>query len=135
MRRTPSLLCLALSTLALTACGSTVSTTAFKGQAHEVAQTISNLQADATAGEPKKICANDLATPIITRLGGTKHCETAIKNQLAEINNLEVNIQTIHLSPEDTNATAAVTSIHEGKTHPSTITLIKEHGKWKLSRT
>jgi hypothetical protein len=133
MRRVPVLLCLPLSALLLSACGSTVSTTGFKGQAHEVAQTIANLQADATAGEQKKICADDLAAGVVARLGGTKGCETAIKNQLAEINSLEVRVRSVHVASGNASATADVSSIHEGKTRPSTLSLVKEGGKWKLS--
>ena len=33
----------------------------FKGEEHEVAQTIANLQTDASAGDQQKICSNDLA--------------------------------------------------------------------------
>jgi hypothetical protein len=133
MRSAPTLLCLPLSALLLSACGSTVSTSSFKGEQHEVAQAISNLQADATAGEQKKICADDLAAGVVARLGGTKGCETAIKNQLAEVDSLEVSVQSVHLSAGDRSATADVKSVHEGKTRPSTVSLVKEGGKWKLS--
>ncbi len=122
-----------LSALALSACASTVSTASFKGQQHEVAQTISNLQADGTAGEQKKICADDLAGAVVSRLGGTKGCEEAIKKQLAEIDSLEVSVQSVKLASTGTSATAAVRSIYEGKTRPSTISLVKEAGKWKIA--
>jgi len=56
MHRPLALLCLPLSALALTACGNTVSTSSFKGPRREVAQTIANFQAAATAGEEKKLC-------------------------------------------------------------------------------
>src|ERR1700686_2384434 len=95
--RTTGLLCGALLTVGLSACGSAVSTGGFKGEQHAVAQTISNLQSDATATDQKKICANDLAGAVVSRLGGTKGCEQAIKNQLAEIDSLEVKIQSITL--------------------------------------
>jgi copper chaperone CopZ len=125
--------CLALSAVLLAACGSTVSTAGFKGEQHEVAQTISNLQADATAGEQKKICASDLAASVVSKLGGTKGCEEAIKKQLAEVDSLEVKVQSVKLSSENTSATAAVRSVYEGKTRPSTISLVREGGKWKVS--
>ena len=133
MRRMLALSCLPLSALALSACASTVSTAGFKGEQHEVAQTISNLQADATAGEQKKICADDLAAGVVAQLGGTKGCEAAIKNQLAEVNSLEIKVQSVHLATGNARATANVSSIHEGKTRPSTVSLVKEGGKWKLS--
>jgi hypothetical protein len=133
MRRLLALICLPSCALMLSACGSTVSTAGFKGQQHEVAQTISNLQADATAGEQKKICGDDLAAVAVSRLGGTKGCEEAIKKQLAEVDSLEVSVQSVKLAAGGTSATAAVTSIYEGKKRPSTASLVKEGGKWKIS--
>jgi hypothetical protein len=133
MRRLTCLLCLPPCALALSACGSTVSTAGFKGEQHEVAQTISNLQADATAGEQRKICGDDLAATVIARLGGSKGCEEAIKKQLAEIDSLEVSVQSVKLAAGNARATAAVTSVYEGKKRPSSVSLVKEGGKWKVS--
>jgi len=133
MRRLFALLCLPLSTLALAACGSTVSTAAFKGQQHEVAQTISNLQADATAAEQKKICTNDLAAAIVEKLGGIKGCEAAIKSQLTEVDSLEASVQSVTVAADGKTATARVKSIHEGKNRFSGVSLVEEGGKWKVS--
>jgi sorbitol-specific phosphotransferase system component IIBC len=133
MRRLPAPLCLPALALALSACASTVSTASFKGGQHNVAQTIANLQTDATAGEQKKICANDLAAAVVSRLGGTKRCEAAIKKQLTEIDSLTVSVQSVKLAAAGTSATAAVTSVYEGKKRPSSVSLVKEGGKWKIS--
>jgi hypothetical protein len=131
-RPAAGLLCAALA-LGLAACGNTVSTTAFKGEEHEVAQTIANLQADATAGEQKKVCANDLAAAVVQRLGGTAGCEAAIKRQLAEIDNLELSVSSIKLDPAAKSATATVKSTYAGKKRPGTLSLVKEGGKWKVA--
>jgi len=133
MSRLSALLCVALSASALAACGSTVSTSAFKGAQHEVAQTISNLQADATAGEVKKICANDLAGAVVSRLGATHGCEAAIKSQLAEIDSLEATVESIQIAGGGTTASAHVKSTYAGKSRTSTVSLVKEDGKWKIS--
>lgn len=128
--------CLALLATGLAGCGaSTVSTSAFKGEEHEVAQTVSNLQSDATTGEVKKVCTNDLDSALVTRLGGVKACEAAIKNQLAEIDNLEVSVESVHVISAGARPTASaqVKSIHSGKSGPSTLLLVKEDGKWKIS--
>ncbi|HYM55284.1 MAG TPA: hypothetical protein VES97_07970 [Solirubrobacteraceae bacterium] len=132
MRRLLAPVCLPLLAVALTACGSTVSTSSFKGEQHEVAQTIANLQADATAGEDKKICANDLAKSLVARLGGSKGCESAIKNQLAEVDSMELKVQSIKLAP-GAGASAQVKGIYEGKTRPGTLSLVKEGGRWRIS--
>lgn len=133
MRRPLALLCCCLSALALAACAKTVSTAGFKGAEQEVAETIKNLQAHATAGEQKKICADDVAASVVARLGGAKGCEAAVKSQLSEIDSLEVTVQSIKVAPSGTSATAQVKSVHEGKSSASTVALVKEGGKWKVA--
>src|ERR1035438_742203 len=126
-------LCAPLCAVTLAACASTVSTSSFKAPQQAVAQTVANLQTDATAGEQKKICANDLASATVARLGGTKGCEAAIKSQLTEVDSLEVSVQSVKLAANAASATAQVRSIRQGKSAPSTMSLVKEGGKWKIS--
>ena len=133
MRRPLALLCLPLSGLALSACGTTTSTAAFKGQQHEVAQTLANLQSHATAGEEKNICGKDLALAVVRRLGGAKPCEAAIKSQLAEVDSLEVTVQSVQIASDGTSATAEAVSVHEGKKRASTVAFVKEGGRWRIS--
>jgi hypothetical protein len=145
MRRVLALLCWPLLGVGLSACGAAVSTSAFKGQQHEVAQTLANLQADATASEDKKICANDLAGAVVAHLGGASRCEAAIKSQLAQVDNLEVSVLSVTLSAGKAGgggkpgaggiatASARVKSIHSGKHAESTLSLVKEGGRWKIS--
>jgi copper chaperone CopZ len=131
VRRLLALICLPLCPLVLAACGTTTSTASFKGTEHEVAQTIANLQADITAGEQKKVCANDLAGAVVTRLGGTKGCESTIKNQIGEIDNTELQVESVKVSGE--RATAGVKSVYQGKKRLKTVALVKEGGKWKIA--
>lgn len=148
MRRPLALLCWPLLAIGLAGCGATVSTSAFKGEQHEVAQTVANLQADSTSGEVKKICTNDLASGVVARLGGTTSCEAAIKSQLDQVDNLEVSVQSVQISAASARkpgvktasktasaktASAKVRSIHNGKTRESSVSLVKEGGKWKIS--
>jgi hypothetical protein len=133
MRLPLALICLPLSAFALAGCGSTTTTAGFTGVKHEVAQTIANQQSDATSAEPKKICADELASTLVTRLGGTSNCEKAIKDQLAEIDNLETSIKSVDVAAGGRTASAQVSSIREGKTAISTMSLVKEAGKWKIS--
>jgi hypothetical protein len=135
MRRLLALSCLPLSAVALAACGATTSTSTsgFSGAELEVAQTIANLQSNATSAEEKKICEQDLAAAVVSRLGGLKGCEAAIKTQLNGVDNLEVSVAAVKLAPHGTTASATVRSIHEGKTRPSSVSLVKEGGKWKIS--
>jgi hypothetical protein len=133
MRRPLALLCAPLCAVTLTACASTVSTTGFKGASQQVAQTIANLQTDVTAGAQKKICANDLAAATVARLGGSKGCEAAIKSQLTQVDSFEVSVLSVKLAKIETSATAQVKSIHQGKSSLSSLSLVKEGAKWKIS--
>jgi copper chaperone CopZ len=135
-RLTAALLCASLLAVGLEACGNTVSTSGFKGEAHEVAQAIANLQTDATARDEKKVCENDLASAVVKRLSSaTGGCKQAIKNQLAEVDGFEVSVQSVQLGASATprTATAQVKSIYQGKTRSGTLSLVKEGGKWKVS--
>ena len=119
--------------LALSACGTATSTSGFKGAEHEVAQRIADLQSDVTAADRGKICGNDLAAPVVKGLGGRKGCEAALKHQINQIDNPEVTINAVKLSPDGKSATASVKSIHEGNSRTSTVALVKEGKNWRVS--
>jgi hypothetical protein len=127
--------CAALCLL-LGACAKTVSTGSFSGEEHEVAQAISNLQSDVTAVDQSKICSNDLAAGVLARLNAAPGgCKAVIKEQLKEIDNSDVSIQSIQLSGTGAqrSARASVRSTYAGKTRPGTVSLVKQGGKWKIS--
>jgi copper chaperone CopZ len=133
--RAGALLCASLLAIGLSGCGNSVSS-AFKGEEHEIAQTISNLQSDATVGEEKKICTDDLASALVKQLSSVGGgCEQAIKKQLTEVDSFVVNVASVHVNgaPHEDTASAQVTSIRSGKTRPSTVLLVKEAGKWRIS--
>jgi hypothetical protein len=138
---------LSATVLALGAAGcgtATTSTSAFKGEQHEVAQAVANLQSDLTSSEQKKLCANDFAASVVAGLrsaagsatGANAGCEAALKKQLTEIDNLELAVDSVTVTSTGAKPTAraVVRSIYEGKTRESTLELVKEGGKWKLSR-
>jgi hypothetical protein len=133
MRRPLTVLCLPLAALGLSACGSSVSTSSFSGEQHEVAQAVANFQTASTTGEYKKICGEMLSATVVARLNGTKSCETAIKNQLAEIDNLQVTVQSVKLASGNASATANVGSVYEGKTRVGKLSLVKEGKHWKIA--
>ena len=119
--------------LGLAACGETASTSNFKGESHSVAQTVSDLQADATAGDQKKLCENDLAAALASRLhgAGAGGCQAVLKKQLHEIDALNMTIESI--SVNGAAATAHVKSTYSGKSRITTLTLVKEGSRWKIS--
>jgi hypothetical protein len=137
LERSLALLCGSLLALGLAACaGSSSVSSSFKGEEHEVAQTIANLQSDATVGEQKKICATVLSSSLVKQLSSVKGgCAQAIKNQIAEVDSFVVSVKSVRVNgtAAQRTANASVTSIRQGKTRPSTLLLVKEGGKWKIS--
>jgi len=132
--RALAVLCAPLLASGLVACGSASTIGGFKGEAHAVAQTISNLQADATGRDESKICADDLANAVVARLDAAKGgCEQAIKNQLNEVDTFELTVESVKVSSSGTTASASVKNVQAGKTRLSTVSLVKEAGKWKIS--
>jgi hypothetical protein len=124
-------LCALALTVGSTACGETASTSNFQGESHSVAQTISDFQSDVTAGNQKKLCQNDLAGTLTARLQGTGGCQAVLKNQLHEIDALNMTIESVTVSGAD--AHARVKSTHSGKSRITTLTLVKEGSRWKIS--
>lgn len=132
VRRPIALLCVPLLAVGIGACGTTTSTSSFKGEQHAVAQTVSNLQSHATALEQKKICGEDLAGATVARLDATPGgCKQAIETQLKEIDSFEVTVESVQISGD--KATTRVKSVNSGKKSIQTLTLVKEGGKWKIS--
>ena len=139
-------LCATVLALGAAGCGTaSTSTSAFKGEQHEVAQAIANLQSNLTSSDQKKVCTEDLAASVVAGLryaagsstGPAAGCEQAIKKQLTEIDNLELSVDSVTLTSggSEPTAQARVRSIYEGKTRISTLILVKEGGKWKLSHS
>ena len=135
-KRALALPCVVLIALGLSACAKTVSTSGLSGESKAAAETIKTLQSDVTAGDQKKVCENDLAKALVTKLNAASGgCQQALKEQLAEIDSLELNIDTVQLGGTSSarTATATVTSVYAGKKRKSTLALVKEVGKWKIS--
>jgi hypothetical protein len=126
-------LCALLLAAGLVACGETASTSNFKGESHNVAQTVSDFQSDATAGDQKKLCENDLAATLAARLRSGGGCQAVLKNQLHEIDALNMTIESIAVS--GSGAIAHVKSTYSGKSRITTLTLVKEGSRWKISGT
>jgi hypothetical protein len=115
----------------LAACGETASTGSFKGESHNVAQTVSNFQSDATAGNEKKLCQNDLADNVTSSLQHAGGCQAILKEQLHEIDALNMTIESIAVT--GSGATAHVKSTYSGKNRITTLTLVKQGSLWKIS--
>ncbi len=122
--------------LAVSACGTTgVSTSQFSGESKSVAQTISDLQSDASSHDASKICDNDLASTVVSRLQATGgKCSTVLTNQLKEVDNFDVSLASSNaITVTGNTATARVKTTSGNKTRYDTLTLVKEGNRWKVS--
>ncbi len=136
VNRRLALLCAPLLAFGFAACGSTSSVSGFKGEERAVAQTISNLQTDATARDEQKICTDLLAKAVVARLELVKGgCNEAMSKQLGEIDTFEVTVESVQVdaSVAPPKASASVKNVRSGKTRLSTVSLVKEAGEWKVS--
>ena len=130
MKRSSPLIAVLLA-LGVGACGSTVSTSGFKGEAHAVAQRISDLQSDVSALNEQKICERDFSRAARARLStGGNTCKRALKRQLGTIDAYELTVEKIAVS--GATATAHVRSTWAGKLSSSELKLIKEGGNWRV---
>jgi hypothetical protein len=120
-----------LLALGVGACGSTVSTSSFKGEAHAVAQRISDLQSDVSALNEQKICAQDFSRAARARLSiGENTCKQALKRQLGTVDDYELTVEKIAVS--GATAAARVRSTWAGKPSTNTLKLVKEGGSWRV---
>jgi hypothetical protein len=128
------LLCTPLLVVGVSACASTTSSGSFKGEPHAIAQTITSLQSESTAGEAKKICATLLSSTVTARLSSASGgCTQAIKSQLSQVDTLELTVESV-LPKSATSASAQVKNTYAGKSKISTVSFVKEDGKWKISK-
>jgi hypothetical protein len=131
VKRSSAPLLAVLLALGVGACGSTVSTSGFKGEAHAVAQRISDLQSDVSALNEQKICEQDFSRAARARLGaGGDTCKRALKRQLGTIDAYELTVEKIAVS--GATATARVRSTWGGKLSTNRLKLVKEGGSWRV---
>ena len=141
---------------ALAGCASSVSTSSFKGEQHDVAQAVADLQSDVTAGDEEKICKDDLAASLGGRLNTVEkeqkarekkqrartvrvaapgRCRRVVKDQLTEIDSTDMKVESVALAAgaAPRRATARVRSVYEGKRRFKTLSLVKEGGRWRIA--
>jgi copper chaperone CopZ len=112
-------------------CGSTTASSSFKGADHAVAETVGNLQSEATANEDAKICSDLLTKATVEKLGGQSGCEAAVKSQLGQVDSFELATKSVQVNGD--SATAQVEAVVSGKKKTQQLLLVKEGSAWKIS--
>jgi Domain of unknown function (DUF4878) len=130
--RHAALLSTTLLALAVAGCGGAVSTGNLKGESKAVAERIATFQSDVTGGEAKKLCQNDFARAVQTRLQAAgADCTQALKKQLGAIDDFELTVESVAVDGD--TATAKVKSMWSGKLRATTMRLVKEGKTWKIA--
>lgn len=122
---------LAGCTLAIAACGEAVSTSSFSGESKNVAQTLSDFQKNATAGDEEKLCRNDLAATVTKALKRSGGCQAVLKSQLRQVDSLNLTVQAIAV--KGLSAQARVKSTWSGRNRLTSLSLVREGRRWKIS--
>jgi hypothetical protein len=119
---------------ALAGCGQAPSSAGdFKGAEKAVAQTVEQLQTDAQARKPEKICSDVLARALVDKL------KTAGSDCVEEMDKLTGDADDYDLTVTDVTITGATATarvkarVGQNKNGATTFALAREDGKWRLS--
>lgn len=108
----------------------------FHGVKGDVATVFDTLSSAAKNGDEGKICNEALSTALAAKLGGRAHCKDTIGNVLddADPTALTMSVQTVTLGPgkPPTAATATVKSGGGKNAVTATLSLVKQHGAWRI---
>jgi hypothetical protein len=119
-------------------CGATTSSDdegapVLRGEQQRVAQAIEDLQDAATDGDEDRICRELLAEALAERLGGTgQRCERTVRDALENADTSDLSVRSARVS--GTRATARVKAERGDADRVTTVGLVKEGARWRISR-
>jgi hypothetical protein len=135
-RALPSLI--AAGALLAGGCGATTSSDeedppVLRGEQQLVGQAIEDLQDAATEGDEERICRELLAKDLAERLGGTgQECEPTVRDALENTDTTDLTVRAVTVS--GTTATARVEAERGDADRVTTVGLVKEGARWRISR-
>jgi phage-related protein len=136
MRRLAALastLLLALVAAGCTQAGSSTDSAAnFKGQQHDVATTVEDLQSAASKRDEAQVCSQLLDKQLADKLdampGG---CQAKVKAALKDTDTTDLTVEAVAI--DGSTATARVKTENGAKDKTTTLQLVNEGGRWKIS--
>jgi hypothetical protein len=121
-----------------TGCGATTSSDEedppiLRGEQRLVAQAIEDLQDAATEGDEERVCRELLAEDLAERLGGTgQECEPTVRDALDNTDTTDLTVRAVTV--RGTTATARVEAERGDADRVTTVGLVKEGARWRISR-
>jgi hypothetical protein len=109
------------------------STSKFKGDQRQAAQTIEDLEAAANDGKETKICDELLSRTLAGRLASHgASCPVAAKAAVKDTDSVGMTVEQVRIDGD--RATARVTLDRGNKDRVANIQLVREGGRWKISQ-
>jgi len=109
------------------------STSKFKGDQRQAAQTIEDLEAAANDGKETKICNELLSRSLAGRLAAHgASCPAATKRAVKDTDSVGMTVEQVRISGD--RATARVKLDRGDKDRVTNIQLVREGGRWKISQ-
>jgi hypothetical protein len=129
---------IAAGALLAAGCGATTSSDeedppVLRGEQQLVGQAIEDLQDAATEGDEERICRELLAKDLAERLGGTgQECEPTVRDALENTDTTDLTVRAVTVS--GMTATARVEAERGDADRVTTVGLVKEGARWRISR-
>ena len=136
MRPVAAAICTLL--LALLAAGCTQagssgdSASTFNGQQHDVATTVEDLQSAGAKHDEGQVCSQLLAKQFVDTLDAAPGgCQAKVKAALKDTDTFDLTVEAVTINGD--KATARVKTENGAKDKTTTLQLVKEGGRWKIS--
>jgi hypothetical protein len=138
-RRMPMILALGAAVLVVAGCGASSggksSAKKFSGEQRAVATTVEDLESAGSKRKPGEICDHLLSKSLvdaITKASG-KSCSSAVDRTMKDVDAYDLVVLDNGVTITGTKATAKVQSKAGDEEDVSTLQLVKEDGRWKIS--
>jgi hypothetical protein len=105
----------------------------FRGDERLVAQAVEDLQSAAQRGEGEQLCTQVLARVLVQRFeqAGDGTCADAVTDAVRDADTLETTVEDVTVTGQ--NATARVQADAGARDETSTLELVREGDRWKIS--
>jgi hypothetical protein len=136
MRRVAAATCTLLLALAASGCtqasSSGSSASNFKGPQHDVATTIDDLHSAAAKNDEGQVCSQLLAKQLVDTLDAAPGgCQAKVKTALKDTDTTNLTVEAVAI--DGNRATARVKTENGAKDKTTTLQLVNEGGRWKIS--
>ena len=104
----------------------------FKGEQRQVATTVEDLESAGSSRDQAKVCSDLLATELVDKLSaGAGGCAAKVKAALKDTDTTDLTVEAVSI--DGNTAKARVKTENGDKDKTTTLQLVKQGGRWKIS--